>query len=113
MHKSILFLTFALNNQNNRTMGMSKIIVKAFFYDLIEASRKVICVFDKDVTEDEMKDIIMEHLRENEYDDIDDMAPLHTAEEIEETAENIINGGVFDCDMAKYFIDDVEMYYKN
>ena len=44
-------------------MGMSKIIVKAFFNDQIEASRKVICVFDKDVTEDEMKDIIMEHLR--------------------------------------------------
>lgn len=94
-------------------MGVSKIIVKAFFNDQVDTHRKTICVFDKNVSEEEMKNIIMEYLREHEYDDIDEFASLHTAEEIEETAENIINGEVFDCYMDRYFIDDVEMYYNS
>ena len=91
-------------------MGLNKIIVKAFFDSQIDTNRKVICVFDKNVTEDEMKDVIMEYLKEYEYDDEDDMATLHTAEEIEEVADKIIEGGIFDTDMDIYYIDDVEMY---
>ena len=90
-------------------MAVSKIIVNAFFIDKVISRRKVICVFDKNVSREEMKQIIMEYLKENEYDDIDDSAPLHTAEELEEAAERIVNGGVF-SHMASYFIDDVEMY---
>lgn len=91
-------------------MGLSKIIVNAFFIDKIISRRKVICVFDKNVSKEEMKQIIMEYLKENEYDDIDDSAPLHTAEEIEEAAERIVNGGIFSHISDSYYIDDVEMY---
>ena len=84
--------------------------VKVFFNDQVDTHRKVICVFGDNVSDEQMKEVVSEHLREYEYDDVDDFAPLHTAEEIEETAENIINGGVFDCDMDRYFIYEVVMY---
>lgn len=87
--------------------------VKAFFRDQVDTGRKVICVFGENVSEEQMKDVVMEYLRANEYDDIDDYATFHTAEEIEEASENIINGGVLDCDMDRYWIDDVEMYVKS
>ena len=93
-------------------MELSKIIVNAFFMDKIISRRKVICVFDKNVSKEEMKQIIMEYLKENEYDDIDDSAKLHTAEELEEAAERIVNGGIF-ARMDSYYIDDVEMYVQN
>jgi predicted Rossmann-fold nucleotide-binding protein len=91
-------------------MAVSKIMVKAFFNDQVDTHRKVICVFDENVTEEDMRNIIREHLREEEYDDIDDSAPLHTAEEIEDEVDRIMNGGLSDFDMDRYFIDDVEMY---
>ena len=72
--------------------------------------RKVVCIFGENVSEEQMKEVVMEYLKENEYDDIDDSAPLHTAEEIEEATEMIIDGKVFDCDMDFYWIDDVDIY---
>lgn len=84
--------------------------VKAFFRDQVDTHRKVVCVFGENVTKEQMKSVVMDYLRKNEYDDIDDGAPLHTEEELEETTDTIINGGVFDCDMDVYWIDDVEMY---
>lgn len=89
---------------------MEKKKVKAFFINQIDAYRRVVCVFGESISDEQMKEVIMEYLRENEYDDIDDMAPLHTSEEIEEASENIINGGTLDCDMDCYWIDDLEMY---
>jgi hypothetical protein len=91
-------------------MAVSKVMVKAFFNDQIDAHRKVICVFREDVTEEDMRSVIREHLKEEQYDDIDDSAPLHTAEEIEDEVDRIMNGGLSDFDMDRYFIDDVEMY---
>jgi hypothetical protein len=88
-------------------MAVSKIMVKALFNDTY---KKVICVFREDVTEEDMRNIIREHLKEEQYDDIDDLAPLHTAEEIEDEVDRIMNGGLSDFDMDRYFIDDVEMY---
>jgi hypothetical protein len=92
------------------TMAVSKIMVKAFFNDQVDTHRKVICVFREDVTEEDMRSVIREHLKEEQYDDIDDSAPLHTAEEIEDEVDRIMNGGLSDFDMDRYFIDDVEMY---
>lgn len=94
-------------------MAVSKIKVKAFFNDQVDTHRKVICVFDKNVTEEDMRNVIREHLREEEYDDIDDSAPLHTSEEIEDEVDRIMNGGLSDFDMDRYFIDDVEMYIQH
>lgn len=91
-------------------MAVSKIMVKAFFNDQVDTHRKVICVFREDVTEEDMRNIIREHLKEEQYDEIDDLAPLHTAEEIEDEVDRIMNGGLSDFDMDRYFIDDVEMY---
>lgn len=84
--------------------------VKAFFNDQVDTHRKVICVFGDNVSEEQMKEVVSEYLLEHEYDDVDDLASLHTAEEIEETVGIIINGGVFDCDMDRYFMDEVVMY---
>lgn len=89
---------------------MEKKKVKAFLRNQIDSHRKVVCVFDSSVSEEQMKEVVMEYLRENEYDDTDDSALLHTAEEIEEAAEMIVNGGTLDCDMDCYWIDDVDMY---
>lgn len=89
---------------------MEKRKVKAFFNDQVDTHRKVICVFGENVSEEQMKEAVSEYLREYEYDDVDDLAPLHTAEEIEETVAVIINGGVFDCDMDRYFMDEIVMY---
>lgn len=89
---------------------MEKKKVKALFRDQVDTYRKVVCVFGSEVSEEQMKEVVMEYLKENEYDDIDDFATFHTAEEIEEAAENIVNGGVLDCDMDSYWIDDVDMY---
>ena len=89
---------------------MEKKKVKAFFRNQIDLYRRVVCVFDSNVSEEQMKEVVMEYLRENEYDDTDDSASLHTAEEIEEAAEMIVNGGTLDCDMDCYWIDDVDMY---
>ena len=69
-----------------------------------------VCVFGENISEEQIKEVVMEYLRENEYDDTDDSASLHTAEEIEEAAEMIVNGGTLDCDMDCYWIDDVDMY---
>lgn len=91
-------------------MAVSKIMVKAFFNDQVDTYRKVICVFREDVTEEDMRSVIREHLKEEEYDDTDDSAPFHTAEEIENAVDSIMNGGLVDLDMDRYFIDDVEMY---
>lgn len=91
-------------------MAVSKIMVKAFFNDQVDTHRKVICVFREDVTEEDMRSVIREHLKEEQYDEIDDLAPLHTAEEIEDEVDRIMNGGLSDFDMDRYFIDDVEMY---
>lgn len=91
-------------------MAVSKIMVKAFFNDQVDTHRKVICVFREDVTEEDMRSVIREHLREEEYDDIDDSAPFHTAEEIENAVNSIMNGGLVDLLWDRYFIDDVEMY---
>jgi hypothetical protein len=88
---------------------MEKRKVKAFFNDQVDTHRKVICVFSDNVLEEQMKEVVADYLREHEYDDEDDSAPLHTWEEIEETVENIVNGGVFDCDMDRYFMDEVVM----
>ena len=91
-------------------MAVSKIMVKAFFNDQVDTHRKVICVFREDVTEEDMRSVIREHLKEEQYDEIDDLAPLHTSEEIEDEVDRIMNGGLSDFDMDRYFIDDVEMY---
>ena len=91
-------------------MAVSKAIVNVFFNDQVDTHRKVICVFHENVTEEDMRNVIREHLREEEYDDIDDSAPLHTAEEIEDAVDRIINGGISDFGMDRYFIDDFEMY---
>jgi len=72
---------------------MEKKKVKAFFRNQIDSHRKVVCVFDSNVSEEQMKEVVIEYLRENEYDDSDDSAPLHTAEELEAAAEMIVNGG--------------------
>lgn len=89
---------------------MEKRKVKAFFNDQVDTHRKVICVFSDNVSDEQIKEVVSDYLREHEYDDEDDFASLHTWDEIEETAENIINGGVFDCYMDRYFIDEIVMY---
>ena len=89
---------------------MEKKKVKAFFRTQIDSHRKVVCVFGENVSEEQMKEVVMEYLRENEYDDTDDSAPLHTAKEIEGAAEMIVKGGTLDCDMDCYWIDDIDMY---
>ena len=93
-------------------MAVSKIMVKAFFNDQVDTHRKVICVFREDVTEEDMRNVIREHLKkEVEYNDIDfDSEPFYTAEEIEDEVDRIMNGGLSNFDMDRYFIDDVEMY---
>lgn len=93
-------------------MAVSKIMVKAFFNDQVDTHRKVICVFREDVTEEDMRNVIREHLKkEAEYNDIEfDSTPFYTAEEIEDEVDRIMNGGLSDFDMDRYFIDDVEMY---
>lgn len=87
-------------------MAVSKAIVNVFFNDQVDTHRKVICVFHENVTEEDMRNVIREHLREEEYDDIDD----YTEEEIEKEVDRIINGGISDFGMDRYFIDDFEMY---
>lgn len=84
--------------------------VKAFFNDQVDTHRKVICVFGDSVSEEKIEEVVSEYLLEYEYDDVDDSAPLHTAEEIEEAVGIIFNGGVFDCGMDRYFMDEVVMY---
>ena len=84
--------------------------VKAFFNDQVDMHRKVICVFGESITEGQMKKVISDYLRAHEYDVLDDFAPLRTEEEVEIAAGNIINGLVIDCDMDRYFIDEVVMY---
>jgi 23S rRNA U2552 (ribose-2'-O)-methylase RlmE/FtsJ len=88
-------------------MAVSKIMVKALFNDTY---KKVICVFREDVTEEDMRSVIREHLKEEQYDDIYDSAPLHTEEEIEDAVNIIMDGGSLDLCTDRYFIDDVELY---
>ena len=72
-------------------MAVSKIMVKAFFNDQVDTHRKVICVFREDVTEEDMRSVIREHLREEECDFLCD-----SDEEFENAVDRIMNGGLLD-----------------
>ena len=85
-------------------------MARGFFRDQVDTYRRVVCVFGENVLNEEMKKVIVDCLKEWEYDDMDDCATFHTYEEIEEAAQRIIDGDVLDCDMDTYWIDEVEMY---
>lgn len=57
---------------------MEKKRVKAFFRDQIDNRLKVVCVFGSEMTKEQMSEVVMEYLKDNEYDEADEEAPIHT-----------------------------------
>lgn len=89
---------------------MEKKRAKAFFRDQIDNRLKVVCVFEPKITKEQMNKVVMEYLKDNEYDETDEDAPIHTEEDLEVATDMIVNGEVLDCCMDYYWIDYVDMY---
>lgn len=90
---------------------MEKKTCNVFFKDEIDNRTKVVCVFDANVSDEDMIEAISKYLEENELDDEDDYAPIATKEDCDEEAYNIVKGGMLDLDYDRYWIEkDITLF---
>ena len=76
-----------------------------FMKDETDNRTKIICVFDVNVSTEQMVEHIAKYLEENEMDEEDDFAPLHTKEDCLDCAKEIVEGEFIDFDLDKYWLE--------
>lgn len=90
---------------------MVETICKVFYCDLVDSRCKAIMVFDSNLEDKYVIQKIAEYLENEEMDD-NEYSTLQTKEDCLEEATNIVNGGLLDLDLDKYFIEEVD-FFKN
>ena len=85
-----------------------------FFKDEIDNRTKVVCVFDSNVSDEEMIKVISEHLEENEMDEEDnEYATIVSKEDCDNEAYKIVKGEMLDLDLDRYWLEkNIPMYIK-
>jgi len=85
-----------------------------FIKDEIDNRTKVVCVFDSNVSDEDMIKVISEYFEENEMDEDDEYAPIQSKIDCDTYARNIVlNLGMADFDLDRYLVErNVSMYIK-
>lgn len=85
---------------------MNKKTCNVFFKDEIDNRTKVVCVFDSNVSDEEMIEVVSKYLEENEMDAEDEYAPIQSKNDCDTYARNIVlNLGMADFDLDRYWIE--------
>ena len=90
---------------------MVETICKVFYRHSVDTDTKALMVFDFNLEDKDVIQKIAEYLEDEEMDD-DEYSTLQTKEDCLEEATNIVNGGLLDLDMDRYFIKEVD-FFKN
>lgn len=90
---------------------MVETICKVFYRDSVDSRCKAIMVFDFNLEDKDVIQKIAEYLENEEMSD-DEYSTIQTKEDCLEEATNIVNGGLLDLDLDKYFIEEVD-FFKN
>lgn len=77
-----------------------------FFKDEVDNRTKVVCVFDSNVSDEEMIEVVSKYFEENEMDAEDEYAPIQSKIDCDTYARNIVsNLGMADFDLDRYWIE--------
>lgn len=90
---------------------MVETICKVFYRNSVDSRCKAIMVFDFNLEDKDVIQKIAEYLEKEEMGD-DEYSTIQTKEDCLEEATNIVNGGLLDLDLDKYFIEEVD-FFKN
>lgn len=92
---------------------MIKKTSKLFIRCEVDNRERVICVFDVNVTNEQMIEVISKYLEEHEMDEDDEYAPIKSKEECVEYAQRIVDGETIDFDIDIYFLEVDVLTYTN
>lgn len=90
---------------------MVETICKVLYRDSVDSRCKAIMIFDFNLEDKDVIQKIAEYLENEEMDD-NEYSTLQTKEDCLEEATNIVNGGLLDLDLDKYFIEEAD-FFKN
>ena len=76
-----------------------------FMKDETDNRTKIICVFDCNVSTEQMVEHIAKYLEEHEMDENDEYAPIQSKEQCLVYAKEIVNGEYIDFYMDKYWLE--------
>ena len=77
-----------------------------FFKDEVDNRTKVVCVFDSNVSDEEMIEVVSKYFEENEMNEEDEYAPIQSKIDCDTYARNIVlNLGIADFDLDRYWIE--------
>lgn len=88
---------------------MVETICKVFYCDSVDSRCKAIMAFDFNIEDEIIIEKIAEYL-ENEEMSVDEYSTIQTKEDCIREATNIVNGGLLDMDLDRYFIDEVDFF---
>lgn len=92
---------------------MIKKTSKLFIRCEVDNRERVICVFDVNVTNEQMIEVISKYLEEHEMDEDDEYAPIKSKEDCNEYAKRIVEGETIDFDIDIYFLEVDVLTYTN
>ena len=82
-----------------------------FMKDETDNRTKIICVFNVNVSTEQMVEHIAKYLEEHEMDENDEYAPIRSKEQCLVYAKEIVNGEYIDFYMDKYWLEvDVPIF---
>jgi hypothetical protein len=86
-----------------------------FFKDEVDNRTKVVCIFNSNVSDEEMIKVISKYLEENEMDEEDnEYATIVSKEDCDNEAYKIVKGEMLDLDLDKYWLEkNMPMYINN
>lgn len=89
---------------------MVETICKVFYRHSVDTDTKALMVFDSNLEDKDVIEKIAEYLEDEEMYEDDEYCILQTKEDCLEAATNIVNGGLLDLDMDRYFINEVDFF---
>lgn len=85
---------------------MNEKTCNVFFKDEIDNRTKVVCVFDSNISDEEMIEVVSKYFEENEMNEEDEYAPIQSKIDCDTYARNIVlNLGMADFDLDRYWIE--------
>lgn len=85
---------------------MNEKTCNVFFKDEIDNRTKIVCVFDSNVSDEEMIEVVSKYFEENEMNEEDEYAPIQSKIDCDTYARNIVlNLGMADFDLDRYWIE--------
>ena len=76
-----------------------------FMKDETDNRTKIICVFNVNVSTEQMVEHIAKYLEEHEMDENDEYAPIQSKEQCLVYAKEIVDGEYIDFDLDKYWLE--------